>query len=73
MYGLKCTYIKCQCCFDESHLGYIIDWDSSDEKDTVDNEIDVVVMEKSIPIFMSCKIRKPEATDAFEVVHLQID
>lgn len=63
-------YIKGKEFFDETHLGYIIDWDNSDAKDTVDNEIDVLVLRKSIPIFISCKMRKPNSTDLCEVAYL---
>lgn len=32
-----------------------------------DNEIDVVLMYKSIPVFISCKMTKPSALDVSEV------
>lgn len=64
------VYIKAQTFFDESHLGFIIDWNNADNEDTVDNEIDVLVMRKSVPIFISCKMRKPQPEDVFEVAYL---
>lgn len=64
------VYIKGKEFFDETHLGYMIDWDNSDTKDTIDNEIDILALRKSIPIFISCKMRKPEAMDLYEVAYL---
>lgn len=63
-------YIKAREVFEESILGLILDWNGMDIKDTEDNEIDVIVMKKSIPIFISCKMRKPEAADVYEVGYL---
>lgn len=63
-------YIKSLEFFEETHLGYIIDWNNSDAEDTIDNEIDVLVLKKSIPIFISCKMRKPDAMDVYEVGYL---
>lgn len=62
-------YIKALEIFEESALGLIIDWNNLDG-DTEDNEIDVLVMRKSIPLFISCKMRKPEASDVYEVGYL---
>ena len=44
--GLRCIYIKSLSFFEEAHLGYIIDWNNSDAEDTIDNEIDVLVLKK---------------------------
>lgn len=63
-------YIKSLDFFEEAHLGYIIDWNNSDNEDTVDNEIDVLVLKKSVPIFISCKMKKPKAMDVYEVGYL---
>ena len=52
------VYINALNCFDEVHLGYVIDWDNSDQNDTTDNEIDVVAIKNSVPYFISCKMRK---------------
>ena len=51
----------------EAELGVVVDWYESDNVDTQDNEIDVVVMRRSIPIFISCKMRKPVSGDLYEV------
>ncbi len=63
-------YIKAQSFFDESSLGVVIDWQKSDELDTKDNEIDVLVMHRSMPIFISCKMREIKADDVYEVGYL---
>jgi len=63
-------YIKGQEYFDETYLGFVIDWNNSDAIDTVDNEIDVLAMKNSIPVFISCKMRKPDAMDIYEVAFL---
>lgn len=63
-------YIKNFSFFEEAYLGYIIDWNNSDADDTIDNEIDVLVLKKSIPIFILCKMRKPDAMDVYEVGYL---
>ena len=64
------VYINALNCFDEVHLGYVIDWDNSDQNDTTDNEIDVVAIKNSVPYFISCKMRKPEAKDVYEIACL---
>ena len=63
-------YIQAQSCFDEVCLGVVIDWNSGDRLDTEDNEIDVLAMKKSVPTFISCKMRKPVASDVYEVGYL---
>lgn len=63
-------YIKAKEVFKEVYLGVVIDWDSEDNIDTVDNEIDVLVMEKSSPVFISCKMKKPSSGDLYEVGYL---
>ncbi len=63
-------YIRLQESFDEVSLGVVIDWNAGDEIDTVDNEIDVLVMRRSAPIFISCKMTKPAADDVYEVGYL---
>ena len=60
-------YIKALDVFDEAELGVVVDWYEGDNIDTQDNEIDVVVMRRSIPIFISCKMRKPVSGDLYEV------
>ena len=61
------VYINALKCYDDVYLGFIINWDAEEERDTNDNEIDVIVMEKSRPVFISCKTRKPDAKDLCEV------
>ncbi len=53
--------------FSDVKLGTMIDWDAYDENDTVGNEIDVILMEKSIPIFVSCKLREISTPDLNEL------
>lgn len=60
-------YIKAKECFDEVHLGFIIDWDSDDGTDTSDNEFDVVIMNKNRPVLVSCKMTKPTTKDLTEI------
>ncbi|MDO4765933.1 MAG: hypothetical protein Q4A29_07725 [Eubacteriales bacterium] len=63
-------YIKAQAFFDQSFLGVILDWQKNDLFDTQDNEIDVLVMYRSIPVFISCKMREIKPTDVYEVGYL---
>ena len=60
-------YIKALDIYDEAELGVVIDWQEGDHFDTQDNEIDVVAMRKSLPIFISCKMRKPVSGDLYEI------
>ena len=53
--------------FSDVKLGTMIDWDAYDENDMVGNEIDVILMEKSIPIFVSCKLREISTPDLNEL------
>ena len=64
------VYIKAQAFFDEAALGVVIDWEKDDDLDTKDNEIDVLVMHHSTPIFISCKMREIKAGDIYEVGYL---
>lgn len=61
------TYIKASQCFEEAVLGARIDWNDSDNLDLKDNEIDVVVMHHSQPIFISCKMTDVENEAVYEV------
>ena len=61
------VYLKLKPYFDEAYLGMVIDWDNDDEIDTVDNEIDVALMKNSVPYFISCKMRRIEASDIYEI------
>ncbi|MBO4235596.1 MAG: DUF1887 family protein [Firmicutes bacterium] len=60
-------YIKALEVYDEAEVGVVIDWYEGDNVDTEDNEIDVMVMKRSVPIFISCKMRKPVSGDLYEV------
>lgn len=64
------VYIKARSCYSEASMGLIIDWNSGDGVDSTDNEIDVVAMHKSTLIFISCKMRKPDPYDIYEVGYL---
>lgn len=63
-------YIKALECYDEAHLGYIIDWNSTDGMDTNDNEFDVVIMDDNHPVFISCKMTKPTSKDLTEIGYM---
>ena len=56
--------------FDEAYMGVLIDWRKDNSDDAQDNEIDVLVMSKSTPIFISCKMKKPVNYDVYEVAYL---
>ena len=43
--------------FKDVRLGTMIDWDAYDGIDAAENEIDVIFMDKSMPVFVSCKLR----------------
>ncbi|MBR6274464.1 MAG: DUF1887 family protein [Lachnospiraceae bacterium] len=60
-------YINALKYYNEVYLGFIIDWDKDEDTKSNDNEIDVIVMAGSMPVFISCKTRKPEAKDVCEV------
>jgi len=53
--------------FSDVKLGTMIDWDAYDNDNTVGNEIDVILMEKSIPVFISCKLRGITTPDINEL------
>jgi len=60
-------YIHAKQCFDEVYMGVDIDWNKRDICESRDNEIDVVVMKKSQPIFISCKMRPIEKETVYEI------
>lgn len=60
-------YIHARQCFDEVYMGVDIDWNKRDICESRDNEIDVVVMKKSQPIFISCKMRPIEKETVYEI------
>lgn len=60
-------YIQAKKCFDEVYMGVDIDWNKRDICENRDNEIDVVVMQNSQPIFISCKMRPVEKETVYEI------
>lgn len=60
-------YIQAKQCFDEVYMGVDIDWNKRDICESRDNEIDVVIMKNSQPIFISCKMRPIEKETVYEV------
>ena len=64
------VYIHLKRTYSRVHFGVVIDWVGYDGKDTVDNEIDVVLMHHSEPILISCKMRKPDPRDVYEIKSL---
>ena len=60
-------YIQAKKCYKDVYLGAEIDWNKRDICTSRDNEIDVVVMRKSQPIFISCKMRPIEKETVYEV------
>lgn len=60
-------YIKASECYDEVLMGTHIDWNDSDHMDLNDNEIDVLVMRRSQPIFISCKMTEVKKEAVYEV------
>lgn len=53
--------------FTDVKLGAMIDWDACDDKVSVGNEIDVMLMDNSIPVFISCKLRGISTPDINEL------
>ena len=60
-------YIQAKQCFEEVYMGVDIDWNKRDICESRDNEIDVVVMKNSQPIFISCKMRPIEKETVYEI------
>ncbi len=60
-------YIQAKQCFEEVYMGVDIDWNKRDICQSRDNEIDVVIMRKSQPIFISCKMRPVEKETVYEI------
>lgn len=53
--------------FSDVKLGTMIDWDAYDDISAAGNEIDVILMENSIPVFISCKLRGISTPDINEL------
>lgn len=60
-------YIQAKKCYDEVYTSVEIDWNKRDICRGKDNEIDVVIMKNSQPIFVSCKMCKVEKAYIYEV------
>ncbi len=60
-------YAQAKQCFDEVYTSVEIDWNKRDICQEKDNEIDVVVMKNSQPIFISCKMRPVEREYVYEI------
>lgn len=54
--------------FDDVKLGTMIDWDIYDGTRMGGNEIDVVLMEESLPVFISCKLREADTAALNELL-----
>ena len=62
-------FIKALEIFDDAYLSVEIDWDSADI-DHTDNEIDVIAISNSVPVFISCKMRDISNYDVYEIGHI---
>ncbi len=54
--------------FDDVKLGTMIDWDIYDGTRMGGNEIDVVLMDNSLPVFISCKLREADTAALNELL-----
>lgn len=54
--------------FDDVKLGTMIDWDAYDGLRTGGNEIDVLLMDDSLPVFLSCKLRDADTAALNELL-----
>ena len=54
--------------FDDVKLGTMIDWNAYDGVVVAGNEIDVILMEKSLPVFISCKLRNADTAALNELL-----
>ena len=61
------VYIKLSAAYGKADIGVRIDWDAWDGHDIGENEIDVIMMYNSIPVFVSCKMRNVKPDDVYEV------
>ena len=60
-------YIQAKKCYENVYMGVNIDWNKRDICKSRDNEIDVVIMKGSQPIFISCKMRKVQREMVYEI------
>lgn len=54
--------------FDDVKLGAMIDWDAYDGQVIAGNEIDVLLSDNSLPVFISCKLRNADSAAINELV-----
>ncbi|WP_317854788.1 Card1-like endonuclease domain-containing protein [Chakrabartyella piscis] len=54
--------------FDDVKLGTMIDWDAYDGVKIGGNEIDVLLMDDSLPVFISCKLRDADTAALNELL-----
>ena len=54
--------------FDDVKLGTMIDWDAYDGMKVAGNEIDVILMDHSLPVFISCKLRDADTAALNELL-----
>jgi hypothetical protein len=57
--------------FEDVRCGAILDWNAYDGVEILGNEIDVVLMKSSIPVFISCKQAEPDADAVNELMVIQ--
>ncbi len=58
---------KCGC-FQDVKLGTMIDWDAYDGLVVAGNEIDVILQDGSMPVFISCKLRSADTPALNELI-----
>jgi len=54
--------------FDDVKLGTMIDWNAYDNVTVAGNEIDVILMDGSLPVFISCKLRDADTAALNELL-----
>lgn len=54
--------------FQDVKLGTMIDWDAYDNLKVAGNEIDVILMDQSLPVFISCKLRDADTAALNELL-----
>lgn len=54
--------------FDDIKLGTMIDWNAYDGVSVTGNEIDIILTDNSMPVFISCKLREADTAALNELV-----
>ncbi len=54
--------------FDDVRLGAMIDWNAYDGINIAENEIDVILTDNSMPVFISCKLREVDTAALNELL-----